>query len=164
MDEDANPWARVIYSRAFAAGEPALVQVRFHASVLDRYREQGLEIKRTDTVGRLKKAGGWSLDFGIGGGDRTIHAALGDLLQRLPQQELEDWARQVAQSDLSESYCKMRIHPGSCIDDGDLPDRVGAARRQAARQRILSPGTMAGSAELAPKEQERWRSLLDPLT
>ena len=122
MGEDANPWARVIYSRAFAAGDPALVQVRFHARVLDRYRERGLEIKRTDTVGRLKKAGGWSLDFGIGEGDGTVHAALGDLLQRLPAQELDHWAEHVAQSDLSENYCKMRLHPGSCIDDGDLRD------------------------------------------
>ena len=122
MDEETNPWARIIYSRAFAAGDPALVQVRFHAGVLDRYRGRGLEVKRTNTVGRLKRAGGWSLDFGIGEGDATIHAALGDLLQRLPQQELEHWAGHVAQSDLSESYCKMRIHPGSCIDDGDLRD------------------------------------------
>jgi len=122
MDEDPNPWARIIYSRAFAAGDPALVQVRFHASVLDRYRERGLEIKRTNTVGRVKKTGGWSLDFGIGESDSTIHAALGDLLQRLPQQELEHWAEHVAQPGLSESYCKMRLHPGSCIDDGDLRD------------------------------------------
>ena len=122
MDEEPNPWAGIIYARAFAAGDPALVQVRFRAGVLDRYRERGLEIKRTNTVGRLKKAGGWSLDFGIGGDDRTIHAALGDLFQRLPQQELEHWAAHVAQSDLSESYCKMRLHPGSCIDDGELRD------------------------------------------
>jgi hypothetical protein len=122
MDEGPNPWTRIIYARAFAAGDPNLVQVRFHAGVLERYRERGLEIKRTDTVGRVKKAGGWSLDFGIGGDDRTIHAALGDLLQRLPQQELEHWADHVAQSDLSESYCKMRLHPGSCIDDGELRD------------------------------------------
>jgi hypothetical protein len=122
MDEDSNPWTRIIYARAFAAGDPTLVQVRFHAGVLDRYRERGLEIKRTDTVGRVKKAGGWSLDFGIGGDDGTIHAALGDLLQRLPQQELEHWAEHVAQPDLSERYCKMRLHPGSCIDDGELRD------------------------------------------
>ena len=122
MDEDSNPWTRIIYARAFAAGDPTLVQVRFHAGVLDRYRERGLEVKRTDTVGRLKKAGGWSLDFGIGEGDGTVHAALGDILQRLPSQELPHWAEHVAQSDLSENYCKMRLHPGSCIDDGDLRD------------------------------------------
>jgi len=122
LTEHVNPWAKILYARAFAAGDPALVQVRFHAAVLDRYRERGLEVKRTNTVGRLKKAGGWSLDFGIGEGDRTVHAALGDLLQRLPGEELEHWAGHVAQSDLSESYCKMRLHPGSCIDDGDLRD------------------------------------------
>ena len=122
MDEETNPWAIVLYSRAFAAGDPSLVQVRFLAAVLDRYRDGGLEIKRTDSVGRLRKAGGWSLDFGIGEGDRTVHAALGDLIRQLPPQELEHWAQHVAQSDLSESYCKMRIHPGSCIDDGDLRD------------------------------------------
>lgn len=122
MSDGTNPWARVIYARAFAAGDPAFVQVQFQASVLDRYRQRGLEIKRTDTVGRIKKAGGWSLDFGIGQGDQAIHACLGDLLRDLPGEELAHWAEHVAQSDLSENFCKMRLHPGSCIDDGDLRD------------------------------------------
>jgi len=119
---DTNPWAGVIYSRAFAGHDPALVQVRFHARVLDRYRERGYDLKRTDTVGRVKKEGGWSLDFGIGAGDATIHASFGDLMDRLPEDELPHWAEHVAQSDLSESYCKMRLHAGSCIDDGELRD------------------------------------------
>src|SRR3989304_172204 len=58
MDEETNPWARIIYSRAFAAGDPALVQVRFQAGVLARYRERGLEVKRTNNVGGGRKAGG----------------------------------------------------------------------------------------------------------
>jgi hypothetical protein len=122
MTDETNPWARVIYSRAFAAADTALVQIRFHAAVLSRYRERALEIKRTNTVGRLKKPGGWSLDFGIGEGDRTIHTSLGALLQNLPKQELQHWADHVAQSDLSENFCKMGLHPGSCIEDGDLRD------------------------------------------
>ncbi len=122
MNPQTNPWARVIYSRAFANGDPALVQVRFYAAVLERYRERELEIKRTNTVGRVKKPGGWSLDFGIGEGELTIHAGLGELLHNLPKEELQHWADHVAQSDLSESFCKMRLHPGSCIEDGDLRD------------------------------------------
>lgn len=122
MAEETSPWIRVLYSRVFTSGDPALVQVRFLASVLDRYREQGLEIKRTDTAGRVKKAGGWSLDFGIGEGDATIHANLGDLLRNLPEQELQHWAVEVAQPDLSENFIRMRLHPGSCFDDGDLRD------------------------------------------
>ncbi len=122
MTDETNPWARVIYSRAFAAADPTLVQIRFHAAVLNRYRERALEIKRTNTVGRLKKLGVWSLDFGIGEGDRTIHTSLGALLQNRPKQELQHWADHVAQSDLSESFCKMWLHPGSCIEDGDIRD------------------------------------------
>jgi hypothetical protein len=119
MSDETNPWALILYSRAFAARDAALVQVRFQASVLDEYRRRGLEIKRTDTVGRLKKAGGWTIDFGIGEDDRTIHTSF-EALMRLPDEELQHWARHVAQTDLSESFCKMRLHPGSCIDDGDL--------------------------------------------
>lgn len=122
MSDETNPWALVLYSRAFASADAELVQVRFHASVLDRYRQHGLEIKRTDTVGRLKKPGGWTLDFGIGEGDRTIHAGFGTLLNSLPNEELAHWAEHVAQTDLSENFCKMRLHPGSCIDDGELRD------------------------------------------
>lgn len=122
MSEHVNPWAVILYTRAFSGNDPAFIQVHFHAEVLDRYRERGLEIKRTNTVGRVKKPGGWSLDFGIGEGDRTIHCSFGDLVQRLPQDELQHWASHVAQSDLSENFCKMRLHPGSCLDDGDLRD------------------------------------------
>src|SRR3972149_5295865 len=104
MSDETNPWARVVYSRVFATGEPGPVLVRFHAAGLDRYREQGLDIKRTDTVGRVRKRGGWSLDFGIGRGDATIHASLGDLLEKLPSQELPHWADHVVQPDLSENY------------------------------------------------------------
>jgi hypothetical protein len=122
MSEQTNPWATVIYSRAFANGDPTLVQVRFRAAVLDRYREKGLEIKRTNTVGRVKKPGAWSLDFGIGDRELTIHAPLGELLRSLPRDELQHWAEHVAQTDLSENFCKMQLHGGSCIDDGDLRD------------------------------------------
>lgn len=122
MSEQVNPWATILYSRALPAADPSLVQIRFHAALLDRYRQRGFEIKRTDTVGRVRKQGGWSLDFGIGPGDRTIHCGFGDLVQKVPQEELQHWASHVAQSDLSENFCKMRLHPGSCIDDGDLRD------------------------------------------
>ncbi len=122
MSDDINPWVRAIYSRAIAAADPAGVPIRFHATVLDRYRRQGLQIKRTDTVGRIKKPGGWSLDFGIGKDDLTVHTSFQDLAQRLPEEELQYWVNHVAEYDLSENYLKMRLHPGSCIDDGDLRD------------------------------------------
>jgi len=122
MSEQANPWAGILYSRALTAGDPSLVQIRFHAALLDRYRQRGMEIKRTDTVGRIRKPGGWSLDFGIGPGELTIHCSFGDLVQKVPREELQHWAAHVAQSDLSESFCKMRLHPGTCIDDGPLRD------------------------------------------
>jgi hypothetical protein len=122
MSEQANPWAVILYSRALSAADPSLVQIRFHAALLDRYRQSGMEVKRTDTVGRVRKQGGWSLDFGIGPDDRTIHCSYGDLIQNVPQEEMQYWAAHVAQSELSENFCKMRLHPGSCLDDGDLRD------------------------------------------
>ena len=122
MSDEVNPWAGVLFSRALAAADPSFVQVRFQSAVLDRYQQRGLEIKRTDTVGRVKKLGGWSLDFGIGEGEETIHCGFGDLLRALPQEELDHWAAHVTQAGLSENFCKMRLHPGTCIDDGDLRD------------------------------------------
>ena len=96
------------------------MQVRFDAALLQRYRDAGYQVKRTNTVGRVK-APAWSIDFGIGGGESTIHASIGDVL-RLPDAERDHWAMHVAESDLSENYLKMMLHPGSCIDDGDTRD------------------------------------------
>ena len=123
MDDSSariGPVAKTLYRRAFTAADPAQVQVRFDIALLDRYREAGYAVKRTNTVGRVK-APTWSIDFGIGAAEATIHASVGDLF-RLPEVERQHWALHVAQVDLSENFLKMMLHPGSCIDDGDTRD------------------------------------------
>jgi hypothetical protein len=100
--------------------EPAMAQVAFVVGVLDKYREAGLAVKRTNTVGRVSAAT-WKIDFGIGPGDETIHASLADLF-RLPEADRQHWAMHLAELPFSENYLKMLLHPGSCIDDGDTRD------------------------------------------
>lgn len=111
---------RRLYRRALAAGDPGLAQVWFEASVLERYRQAGYTIGRTDTIGRLQRQGGFSLDFGIADGDRLIHVAMADLLARLPEGEWEHWAEHAVGPPASENFLKTRLAPGSCIDDGEF--------------------------------------------
>ena len=120
MSIEAGPAAKALYRRALAETNPEKVQVAFVSGVLGKYREAGLAVKRTSTVGRVS-ADTWKIDFGIGEGEETIHASLGDLL-RLPEAERQHWAMHLAQLPFSENYLKMLLHPGSCIDDGDTRD------------------------------------------
>ena len=84
MADDAL-YLRLLYRRAFAAQDPLPAQVSFDAAVLDKYRGQaGYSLIRSDTVGRVKRGGGWSIDVGIGEDGATVHAALGDVLHNLP--------------------------------------------------------------------------------
>lgn len=116
----------VTWAGRVLAGDAALVQVWFHAAVLDRYRglrAQGTRVMRTNSVGRVQVAAGWSLDFGIAGGeDGLIHLAAADLAQRLPRSEHDHWARHMVSLPVSPNFLLMRMHPGSCLDDGDLRD------------------------------------------
>ena len=121
MADEANPYLMTAYRRAFVGQDPALIQVSFDGAVLARYREgAGYSLSRTDTVGRIKREGGWTLDVGIEG--RTIHACLGDLFHVLPEQEREHWAQHVVALPISSRFVQMRMAPGSCFDDGELRD------------------------------------------
>ncbi len=115
-----GPAAKTLYRRMLTSGDTAHVQLTFDPSLLARYRDAGHQLKRTNTVGRVK-APAWSIDFGIGPGDATIHAGIASLL-RLPEAERQHWAMHLAEPALSENYLKMLLHPGSCIDDGDTRD------------------------------------------
>lgn len=116
-----DPYLIVAARRLLAQGDYAWAQMTFAASVLDRYRGKAeYKIIRTDSVGRLIKEGGWSLDFGIGPGDSSIHAFVSDLLSILPEDEREHWAQHVHQPEVSSHFLQMRLHPGSCIDDGEV--------------------------------------------
>ena len=121
MADEPDPYVLMVARRLLVQGDPSWAQVTFDAAVLERYRGQpGYTIIRTDTIGRLRKEGGWTLDFGIGPADASLHASLGDLLSNLPEGEREHWALHVRQPEASRHYLKARLHPGSCIDDGEV--------------------------------------------
>jgi hypothetical protein len=104
-------------------GDLGAAQLWFDQRVLDRYRSlAGWRVMRTNTVGRIKSADGWSLDFGIAPGDQLIHASAADVAQRLPASERQHWAQHAVAPAVSRTFITMRLAPGSCIDDGDLRD------------------------------------------
>jgi hypothetical protein len=114
-------YVRVAARRIIVNGDPALLQIAFEPAVLDRYRAAaGFSIIRTDSAGRVKKEGGWSLDFGIGEGDALVHASWGALTQNLPDEERAHWAAHVIDLPLSENFLRMQLAPGSCFDDGEV--------------------------------------------
>lgn len=119
-DTESTNLYRLALKRALSQGEPKLVQMHFDAEVLGRYREApGISVIRTNTVGRVRKQGGWSLDFGIAPGERTLHASWGDV-SHLPSSELEHWAAHALTLPSSRVFLSMRLSPGACIDDGEV--------------------------------------------
>jgi hypothetical protein len=112
---------RVVARRALAAGNPANLPLHFEIAVLDRYRDAaGYSLIRSDTVARLRKEGGWSIDFGIAPGEELIHLSIGDL-EHLPEEERDHWAAHVTALPASRTFLQMRISgSGACIDDGEV--------------------------------------------
>jgi hypothetical protein len=120
---ESNPYVALLYRRAFAAQDPALVQLSFDVAVLERYRGQAsYSLIRTNSAGRLKREGGWAIDFGISEEERTIHAGLQEILHALPADEREHWALHVATLPMSHNFLQMRLSAGACIDDGEVRD------------------------------------------
>jgi hypothetical protein len=118
--QDYEPVYRVAVRRALAAGDPSTLQLHFEVAVLDRYRgEAAFSVVRTDTVGRIKKQGGWTLDFGISPEEDMLHVPVGSLLS-LPEAEREHWAAHAVTLPSSRMFLSMRLAPGSCFDDGEL--------------------------------------------
>lgn len=121
MPDDAGLYLRLLYRRAFASQDTLPAQLTFDIGVLDKYRgAAGYSLIRTDTVGRLKREGGWSIDVGIGEAGSTVHAAIGDIIRRLPDAEREHWAQHAVSLPMSKMYLQMRLQPGSCFDDGEV--------------------------------------------
>ena len=119
MNEDTAV-LRVVLRRALTGDDLSNLPVHFERAVLDRYRGgSGFSIIRTNTVGRVKKEGGWSLDFGISPGESQIHVFGGDLLY-LPVEEREHWAANAVALPASKNMLQMRLAPGSCLDDGEV--------------------------------------------
>lgn len=117
-----SDYLRLVYRRALTQSDPALLQLSFDAGVLDRYRESGAySVIRTDTVGRVKKQGGWTLDFGIAPDERSIHASWQALSTVLPEDERARWASHAVETAaLSEMFLRMQLAPAACHDDGEV--------------------------------------------
>jgi hypothetical protein len=117
---EADSVYRVVVRRVLAGGDPANLQVHFDVEVLQRYREQnGVSIIRTDTVGRVRKQGSWSLDFGIAPDEDVIHVPYG-ALKDLPETEREHWAQFAVIAPSSRMFLQMRLSPSACYDDGEV--------------------------------------------
>jgi hypothetical protein len=111
---------RIGVRRALNAGDATALQVHFDVAVLQRYLDAGgFSIIRTNTVGRVKKEGGWVLDFGIAPDEQVLHAAFGDLA-RLPEDERAHWASCALAGASSRMFLQMKLSPGSCYDDGEV--------------------------------------------
>lgn len=122
MADEPNPYLIQIYRRVLQGQDPALLQISFDAAVIEKYRgAAGFSLDRTDTVGRIKREGGWALDVGIADKERTVHASFQDLLG-LPESERDHWAQHVVALPLSRTFLQMRLQPGACIDDGEVRD------------------------------------------
>jgi hypothetical protein len=118
--QDYESVYRVALRRALVAGDPSLLHLHFAVDVLQRYREgAGFSVIRTDTVGRVRKQGGWSLDFGIAPDEDALHVQAAELL-RLPESEREHWAEHALALPSSRMFLSMRLAPGSCFDDGEV--------------------------------------------
>jgi hypothetical protein len=111
---------RVALRRALAAEDPSQIELHFDVAVLDRYLEgAGFSIIRTDTVGRVRKQGGWSLDFGVAPDEDMVHVTYAQLLT-LPEAEREHFAGHARLLPASRMFIQMRIAPGACFDDGEV--------------------------------------------
>jgi hypothetical protein len=120
IDDRVASIQRSLLRRVLASGNAARLHVRFHAEVVDRYREMpGAQVIRTRTVGRINLPGKWSLDMGIVDGEGEIHVTVEDLLDRLPESERDHWLEHLVPTPASLNFMQMRLTPGACIDDGE---------------------------------------------
>lgn len=106
-------------------GRSGLQQVWFDAAVLDKYRgRDDYQLLRTDSAGQLRRSRTWTVDFGIvedeSGRSTLLHLPAESLGARLPAAEREHWQQHAVSLPVSEHFITMQLHPGACIDDGEL--------------------------------------------
>lgn len=109
--------------RVLSSGDGRRLHLRFRPEVVERYRGMpGAQIIRTRTVGRIAFANRWSLDLGIAeteAGETLLHATLGDLLDRVPEDERDHWIAHLWIEPASTNFLQMKMVAGACIDDGE---------------------------------------------
>jgi hypothetical protein len=115
--------ATLLHTRLLGGATP-IAQVWFDAAVLEKYREAGAQVLRTNTIGRLKTSQ-WTLDFGIADAGSTgekalIHVSVGEAQARIPESERRHWASHAETLPVSVNYLTLQISHGACVDDGDL--------------------------------------------
>jgi hypothetical protein len=122
LEAALSDFLHVTQQRALRGSDPALLQVSFDASALQRYRDDAAcQVMRTDTVGRVRKPGAFTFDFGIAPDEKTLHASWQALITALPDAEREHWALHATPaSGYSDMFLRMALSPSSCFDDGDL--------------------------------------------
>jgi hypothetical protein len=118
VEPQRDLFLETLLRRALAGAD--LLPVFFQAEVLDAYQTEADEILRSDTAGRLRRRGSFSLDFGIAPGEELIHVALEDLRARLPEKEWPHWLAHAVSLPYSTNFLQMRLRPGSCFDDGEI--------------------------------------------
>jgi hypothetical protein len=125
-DSPTTPPQVALLYRKVLAGETGLAQIWFRSAVLDKYRGlTGFRVLRSNSAGRVRASGGWTLDFGIADDDRLIHASAADLAQRLPPAERQHWLDHILAPAVSGTFLVMRLGAGHCMDDGDVRDWPG---------------------------------------
>ncbi len=123
---DAASLEQALLRRVLASGDGRRLHLRFDSAVLDRYRSMpGAQLVRTRTVGRVNVPNRWSVDVGIApaaegeAGAAVLHATLGDLLDRLPEEERDHWIAHLLPQPGSVNFLQMKMAVGACIDDGE---------------------------------------------
>ncbi|MEX1022479.1 MAG: hypothetical protein WD058_04960 [Dehalococcoidia bacterium] len=128
MASSGDPAAleQALLRRVLASGDGRRLHLRFSVAVLERYRAMPqAQLVRTRTVGRVAVPNRWSLDVGIvedGAGvegGAVLHATLGDLLERLPEEERDHWIAHLVPQPASANFLQMKMAAGACIDDGE---------------------------------------------
>jgi hypothetical protein len=120
MSENSASAYRILLRRALRNDDFKNVQLHFEVAVLHRYLGvAGFSVIRTNTVGRIRKQGGWSLDFGIAPDEAVIHISQSDV-GKFPVEDRDHWADHAVEQPSSRMFLQMRMAPGSCFDDGDV--------------------------------------------
>lgn len=120
MSEHSVTAYRILLRRALRTDDFKNVQLHFEVAVLQSYvGVPGFSVIRTNTVGRIRKQGGWSIDFGIAPDEQVIHISQADVA-RIPMEDRDHWADHAIEQPSSRMFLQMRISPGSCFDDGDV--------------------------------------------
>ncbi len=121
--KDGAALEQALLRRVLASGDGRRLHLRFRPEVVERYRDvPGVQLIRTRTVGRINLPNRWSLDLGIvedEDGGTVLHATLGDLIDRVPEEEREHWIAHLWPEPASANFLQMKMVAAACIDDGE---------------------------------------------